>query len=1015
MARWLPALALVLVGWAGCAGDRPAGLRPTPPGSGPLVVWDLDAEPLPEIPFPNDLATRADPSSPTGRRLDIPLRGAVTRHERLTRERVNRLEGFATFGTIAVAFDEPLDLGNIIARHHHDSDPANDTVLLINVDPRSRRFGEQVPLDLGQGSFPEPAAKLDMYWERDPRRGVESLIFDTTDEDANGNGQLDPGEDTDSDGYLDVPNMHPVDGDPLDDIVSFYERVTRTLLARPLVPLEQETRYAVVLTRHLRGEDGEPVRSPWAYVNHGRQTAALDPLRQILPRLGLGLEDVAFAWSFTTQGPTRDLEALRAGLYGHGPLARLAQEFPAQLTLLPATSDSKNPYLVPTKKIQEPLSAFSSLIKAGVLEITPDGKQVLIDSLNNVEYFVVGEVTGPNLLVDRDGDGGELDEVWEVDRRGGSAVYASHAIPFMCAIPRADRGQPPFPVAVYAHGYGSTRLEMLAFAGNIARYGIATCTIDAVAHGLKAEEQHHLLKLGLTAYDLGPLFDAIYPGRGLDANNDGLPESGDGFVSADLFNTRDNIRQTVLDILVLIRALRSFDGVRRSSQDLDGDGQPEIAGDFDADGRVDLAGPDAPTYTWGTSLGGITSAVVAGVEPAITAASPQAVGGGLVDIARRTDQSPVRHSVVQRLIGPILVGRPTGTPGEVEVRALATSGSDYERLTIAHLAEVAPGDRVELENLANGERHTAYVLADGGFHIQIPADAMAATERRSAFRFDPAEPGFKPVRLGDTRAAGDRLELRLYAPGGDQPKAVVDSFGVDVTFEGTIYPKGSPLVALCWGYGLPRNSPDLRRLITLAQMIIDPADPINYAPHYQLDPLVFDYDEATPGTNVLVITSAGDTTVPVSSAVSLARAAGAVSFEQQDPRFGKTPNRLLIDSYVVEGLSRLKRYGDEGPLVDPEDFSRGVHAPEAPRLAAPLRLQHRTAGGGLVAIRIPLLDPKGQHGFLLPKPSDPFDNNTFMVHLVGRFLSSGGTVLEDDPCMASASCSWIPPLAPPHE
>ena len=58
---------------AGCNPAMPEGLAPTPAGSGPKVVFDFDARPLPEIPFPNDLATRPDPESPTGRyRIRLP-------------------------------------------------------------------------------------------------------------------------------------------------------------------------------------------------------------------------------------------------------------------------------------------------------------------------------------------------------------------------------------------------------------------------------------------------------------------------------------------------------------------------------------------------------------------------------------------------------------------------------------------------------------------------------------------------------------------------------------------------------------------------------------------------------------------------------------------------------------------------------------------------------------------------------------------------------------------------------
>ena len=64
MRRLLPFIALI----ACDAGVTPEVLADRPAdGTGPTIIFDLDARPLPEIPFPNDLATRLDPSSPTGR------------------------------------------------------------------------------------------------------------------------------------------------------------------------------------------------------------------------------------------------------------------------------------------------------------------------------------------------------------------------------------------------------------------------------------------------------------------------------------------------------------------------------------------------------------------------------------------------------------------------------------------------------------------------------------------------------------------------------------------------------------------------------------------------------------------------------------------------------------------------------------------------------------------------------------------------------------------------------------
>src|SRR4051812_16647329 len=69
------------------------GLIATPAGDGPAVTFDLLARPLPEIPFPNDMATRLDVDSPTGRRVNASL-SAPTILEREVRADFDLLDGW---------------------------------------------------------------------------------------------------------------------------------------------------------------------------------------------------------------------------------------------------------------------------------------------------------------------------------------------------------------------------------------------------------------------------------------------------------------------------------------------------------------------------------------------------------------------------------------------------------------------------------------------------------------------------------------------------------------------------------------------------------------------------------------------------------------------------------------------------------------------------------------------------------------------------------------------------------
>ena len=128
------------------------------------------------------------------------------------------------------------------------------------------------------------AARSDRYFVNDTRADHPSVVFDTVDEDLNGNGVLD-WEDTDNDGVLDVPNIYPADGDPREDLLDWYEQETNTLLMRPVVPLREET-VAVVLTNRLIDADGESVRSPWEWVLHPPHGSA-GAIGRGLARLGI--------------------------------------------------------------------------------------------------------------------------------------------------------------------------------------------------------------------------------------------------------------------------------------------------------------------------------------------------------------------------------------------------------------------------------------------------------------------------------------------------------------------------------------------------------------------------------------------------------------------------------------------------------------------------------------------------------------------------------------------------------
>ena len=137
---------------ASCSAPAGEGLVPSRREGGPQVVFDLGKRPLPNVPLPNDLATRYDASSPTGRRLNVGL-VARTKWESHLREVFDELDGFGVYAPISVAFSQPLDLQAIRARYANE-DFRDDPLFVVNVDPSCSRFGEEVAVDVDRKLFP---------------------------------------------------------------------------------------------------------------------------------------------------------------------------------------------------------------------------------------------------------------------------------------------------------------------------------------------------------------------------------------------------------------------------------------------------------------------------------------------------------------------------------------------------------------------------------------------------------------------------------------------------------------------------------------------------------------------------------------------------------------------------------------------------------------------------------------------------------------------------------------------
>jgi hypothetical protein len=1204
------------------------GLEVVQDPGGTRIKFDPLAHPMPEIPFPNDIATTMDPASRTGRRLNIRMH-APTLLEQDVRNNLNGLDGFGTFSPITVSFERPLDLRTVRA----------ENIRLINIDPDSPRYGEEIPMDFPPHDLPELSSDhpdwtafpliiegtenseqhpgpglMDFgYFHFDSHWHVNNLMMEGNEEDKDCDGEMDPGEDRDFDGVLDHPNIayascynracfsRGTDGawvspypevcpDPdvppynewdenapekvLDNkLVTNFEYQTNTLILRPLVAMDQRTTYAVVLTRGLRDIDGNPIRSPFPYINHAAQTKQLLALKGLLPSLPenpLALQDLAFAWCFTTQTITETLETIRDGLKGRGSMAYLAERFPPELDAIldhgvcelgdcAGEGRGPNTYIIRPAAMEQLFSIVMTAMTfswINMSDLIPMIETLISTNLDYVDYFVVGWFTVPNFL---DGP----DSNFDLDVNSGRARVKGEQVPFWLTVPKSRKDleppvaswypDPPFPVAFYGHGYSGAKFEALGFACHLARFGLATFAIDETGHGPSGEledlvnvldklaeingEQMSLDEIlnmlgplkGLVLRMLADLVDTYDPsiddpnqlydfctrewknddpkaktcrepgecpakcmvvqftetplfqgaflsGRAIDQTGDGVRDSGVDFWTARSFHTRDIVRQAVVDYLQSLRLLRSFDGVRRWAFDVNGDGVPEKAGDFNADGIVDIGGLCAPDYTacsaedpdcvpdltsctdpddpdddrrqnysgMGQSMGAFIVSLLQAVEPAMTAIAPISGGAGLMDIGMRTSNEGVREAVYLEVMGPMLIG---GTKGDMCRRwtyydvcldddgfngvedgdwMLAFDALDGNLEKIWPISKMPGtlklGDRIVVRNLVNGEESVGGVISFGkdggreitGFRVNIPADK------------------------------GDLLQVEVF-----------DGQTNEKVWEAETRSIGK-------GYGYKRNSPDLRRMMGLSQMILDPADPANYAPHYFWDPL--------PGMKpkaALINHTLGDMKVPIGTGLTLNRAARILDYQTpQEAYAGDTENQVMVKHWLPEAIPRIHRFSNQGlgDYFDPDNLGANdsgdgerdydddcnrnkypsptypgnecdLHVLNEPHLMDEPAYEQAGAGnsydtkyfrktfvtpglesrnggkGQKSGMRLPnimvydfAMKSEDRHGIFLSAPTKPFNLDQYMIYLIGRYFQTRGSDLPGSLKSDNASC-----------
>ncbi|MBL8940121.1 MAG: hypothetical protein JNM69_36565, partial [Archangium sp.] len=698
-----------------------------------------------------------------------------------------------------------------------------------------------------------------------------------------------------------------------------------------------------------------------------------------------------------TQVWTKPLIALRDGLYGQGVFKKLSTDYPAQMNLDVIRDRGPTPRNTRIVMGSEFLDMAKQLYSQFGSGRSAAQDQIFFDNFAFVDFHALGTIDSPQLFPRKDASGNQLpltEQVFDIDLTTGAMPHLrSEGVNFWLMVPKNRKG--PAPVAIFIHGHGSTKFDAINVGGFFARMGIATLGIDAVSHGVDLDEvQLELVKGQFKAKGIEGMGASVIAGRAFDQNGDGRFDSGVDYWTSYLFHTRDVVRQTAVDLFQVIRTLKSFDGTRTWKYDANLDKQPDLAGDIDGDGTVDIGGL-AGVHLVGGSLGGIISSYVGGLEPQVDTVIPIIGGGGLGDIGMRSSLSGVRDAMVLRMMGPLVLVR------DGVVYEAVPDLVEYKETKVGTLKTAPkPGSIAVLTNLDSKEWRCGRVQANGRLRVAVPSDK------------------------------GHRLELAFYdgplptqhregcVPTGE-PTERITTFAEGFKFQNVSFAAGSPFVALGDGFGLRRGNPELRRMVGLAQVALEGADPANTAPFMHGErTLVYGTGEKV-STRAFYINTMGDSGVPTATGVAMGRAAGLIDFRTIDPRYGKTPQQVLLDTGTVESVESSRRYLDamgRPVLMDVDDLqnlsTKGGDGFDVPRLGPALRLvRANTAaqGGGKSGMLFPMMEPQGTHGFPKPTPERPFDLGSLLINQMTRYVATNGEQLDFDPCQLDWTCRWIPP------
>ncbi len=412
---------------------------------------------------------------------------------------------------------------------------------------------------------------------------------------------------------------------PIGTIANFNSDWKQLNITPVMRKWDESSTYLVVLTNGVTGVTGEKLVKPitfslmseeesllnedgsskYAALSTDEATALEAARLQFsqayagLATMGITRDKVAMMWTITTQSVTKEMQDMRN-------FVSVNPAFPTYMELDPSKT-------IPSSLFPTIFSGFD---------------------LTNVSVIAYGKFKAPIFLSELESPymGAFDPNKFPANDTTPPTVNAQiEKLPFLVAFPKpADGAVKPVAtnkIIIFQHGFTRSKEDVLPLLNILTGEGYIVISYDMPFHGERSVEQTD-----------------NFSNRTHEVGADGIPDkSGDGFISLNPFASRDNIRQSVLEQVELIKTLKTID-----FSGIDTTNQIEYS----------TVNPNEIYYI-GHSMGTMVGNILFSVEDSIKATVLNAAGANFTKLLMSTSED-IKTPIVEQLKA---LGLEEGTPG----------------------------------------------------------------------------------------------------------------------------------------------------------------------------------------------------------------------------------------------------------------------------------------------------------------------------------------------------------------